>query len=183
MGTKTLLSVEEYVNLPDDEGVQHELHEGEVVEMASPKHRHTVIALRIYDGVRDYLKTNPLGSVFHEAGAKLTEREPRQTVLQPDVSYYRKAKIDIIPPDGYAGIPDLAVEVISPSEYAALVNRKKNYYLRALVESLWLIFDESREVHVLREGKLTRLTAPSGVLADPVLFPGWQGIALEDLFE
>ena len=76
------------------------------METAAPKHRHTVIALRVYDGVRDYLKTNPLGSVFHEAGAKLTEREPRQTVLQPDVSYYRKAKIDIIPPDGYVGIPD-----------------------------------------------------------------------------
>ena len=73
--------------------------------------------------------------------------------------------------------------MISPSEHAALVNRKKNYYLRALVESLWLIFDESREVHVLRDGELTRLTTPSGVLADPVLFPGWQGIALEDLFE
>ena len=183
MSTRTLLSIEEFMRTPED-GQKHELHEGELVVMPPPRHRHTVIALRVYDALRDYLRTHPLGSVYHEAGARLTAEEPRQTVLQPDVSYYRQNRDETIPPDGYAGVPDLVAEVISPSEHAARQDRKKNYYLGAAVECIWLIFPVSREVQVFREGKVIRLTESSGdVLTDPTLFPGWAGIRLAELFQ
>jgi Uma2 family endonuclease len=48
--------------------------------------------------------------------------------------------------------PDLAVEVVSPNDTAEEVESKRLAFLRAGVSLLWVIYPESRTVHVYRKG-------------------------------
>ena len=183
MSTKTLLTLQEFASLPD-EGMIHELDEGELVIMPPPKHRHTVIALRVYHAIHDYLRINPLGQVFHEAGATLQKGDPMTVVRQPDVSFYRTEKAQAISPDAYAGVPDLAVEVISPDDKAKDLNRKLGQYQKAGVETVWVVLPDSREVQVIHKGEFrVLLERAEEILQNEDLFPGWQGIPLSRLFE
>ncbi|SPE38149.1 conserved hypothetical protein [Candidatus Sulfopaludibacter sp. SbA6] len=194
MSTKTLLSLEQFTQLPDDD-TRHELDEGELIEMPCPKFRHSRVGKRFYDAIMVYLldrssQGTPLGDVFSETAYHLKHSGGEDTVRVPDVSYMdynRAAKAD---PDSYIqGAPALAVEVVSPSDTAQQLARKVAQYLAAGAALVWVAYPESREVHVFypRPGnpseREARILTESETLTAPDLLPGWEGIPLRQLFE
>ena len=78
-------------------------------------------------------------------------------------------------------IPEIAAEVLSPSETPRTIHRKLKQYFAAGVKEVWLIDPDSREVEVWTGPTLPDRALSAGeVLASPLL-PDL-GLPLSDLF-
>ncbi len=169
MATKTLLTVEQFEQLPDD-GTRHELDEGELVTMPSPFGEHGQIQLAVGSIVRTFVLSRSLGLVFVESGFRLS----RDTVRAPDVSFIcaeRARGIDLR--RRFEIAPDLAVEVISPSETAAEIAHKVGQYLHAGVEIVWVLYPRDRTIHVFESSHNARILEAEDLLEAPTLLPGF----------
>jgi len=172
MEIRTLLTAEEFLNLPPEECRRFELDEGEMIEMTFPSFRHNEIVGNIYTLLRAFLTLNPCGAVFpSDSGFRLSS----DTVRGPDVSFLKadRAKLMDLDSNAFSGAPDLAVEVASPSDTAPGLQRKVVQYLKAGTQTVWVVYPDTREVHVFQsDGSALRLTA-EGVLEAPSLLPGF----------
>jgi Uma2 family endonuclease len=176
--------------MPAD-GTRHELDAGELVVMPPVRFRHSRIAKCIYDSILTYLMQHPRsGEVFAEAPYILKRTELGATVRQPDVSYINDDRARRTDPNAYMeGAPALAVEVVSPTETAEQLTRKVSQYFDAGAETVWLVYPASREVHVFysrnqaRAERQARVLTHRDILNAPELFPDWEGISLQKLFD
>jgi Uma2 family endonuclease len=143
--TTNLLSWKAFEQLPDD-GMHHELIEGEHQVLPPPKSGHNVIASRVADALRP-LADQKLGRVLIEAGYKLSD-EPA-TWIQPDVSFLLADRVAATAPNGYfLNAPELAVEIVSPSETARDLAKKNKLLVAGGARTVWVIYPESHEVQV-----------------------------------
>ena len=162
------LTWEEFERLPDD-GMHHELIEGEHQILPPPKSKHSIIADNVSRALRPLEK---LGRVMWEAGYKLAD-DPR-TWIEPDVSFLNTQRILATDPDGYfIGSPDLAVEIISPSESARHIERKIALLLAGGSTAVWVIYPDSRSVHVHTPDRKSVALGEGDALTLPQLLPGW----------
>ena len=81
----------------------------------------------------------------------------------------------------FEGAPDLAVEIISPSETAAEIAHKVGQYLHAGVEVVWVIYPEDQTIHVFESSKNGRILEADDLLEAPGLLPGFS-IPVSELF-
>jgi len=170
MGTKTL-TLEEFMALPDD-GMRHELSEGKLVTMPPPPFLHALVVCNINRILMKYVDEKRIGGVFVDAGYLLS-RAPDRTVRQPDISYLIKDRLPSAMKSVYCeGAPELAVEVVSPTDSAAELNRKVQQYLEAGSKEVWVAYPDTRSVHVHRPGGNTYRAAETDTLTSD-LFPGW----------
>jgi len=168
MASKTLLSLEQFEQFPDD-GMRHELDEGELILLPPPLGRHGRISLEIGVLLRSYIDPRSLGDVFVESGFRLK----RDTVRSPDVSLIRAERSRTMDQDQrFEGGPDLAIEVISPSETAADIARKVRQYLSAGTV-VWVVYPRDRAVHVFESSGSARVLGADDLLEAPDLMPGF----------
>jgi Uma2 family endonuclease len=179
--TKTLLTLEEYARLPDDEnGFIQELDERELINVPAPVRKHSRLQARLFSRLDRFLERNPIGEVCSEDGYIIEEDPP--TVWRPDVAFLRADRARQVDPDGWvAGAPDLAVEVVSPSDSAPSVLRRVWKYLKAGSHTVWVIYPDSREVHVFETSGAVRVLQSGQSLEAPALLPGFS-VALDELF-
>jgi Uma2 family endonuclease len=78
-------------------------------------------------------------------------------------------------------LPDLVVEVLSPSDRLGMVMRKVQQYLRAGIAMVWVVDGESRNVTVYRAGREPRVLEENEVLDGEDVLPGFT-CAVADLF-
>ena len=175
----TLLTWAEFEKLPDGDGFHREIIQGELQILPPPKLIHSRVAKRTLRALLP-LEDQGLGEVLAEAGFKLSA-DPA-TWVQPDVSFVKAGRALSADEDGYhLGAPDLAIEIVSPSETAADLARKVELLLAAGAFAVWVVYPKTRKVHVhLPDGTSSR--AMRGTLALPQLAPGWQ-FSVAKLFE
>jgi len=179
--TQTLVTFEEYAQLPEQEGVWRELDEGVVVEMGFPSIEHGVVQLNAAAALKSAARQ--VGADFvvsQNAGFRLTENTDRG----PDVCLVRRTRLagmEVVW-GSQVGAPDLTVEVVSPSETALAVERKTRQYLRAGVISAWVIYHETRHVVVYRLSGRIDGYGPGQSIEEPELLPG-AAIPVDELFE
>ena len=174
MATQTLLTFEQYADLPDQEGIfLRELDEGVVIEMPQPSFLHgqiqaNVVAL-LKQGVRE------IGADFVislNAGFLLAP----SVVRTPDVCLVRRASfhaMERVKGGSHRGAPDLAVEVVSESDTAIGIERKIEQYLRAGTTAVWILYADPRNLIVYRRsGEIQRLAAGQS-FQEPELLPGF----------
>jgi Uma2 family endonuclease len=129
-------------------GERFELVKGELIEMTPPGGLHGSTAVELGSLLRDFVKPRNLGGIMVESGYLLTTNP--DTVRGPDVSFLSTEKIspDGIP-DGYiSGAPDLAVEIVSPSDTASIIQDKVQDYLTYGTQLVWVIYPRQRIVVV-----------------------------------
>src|SRR5438477_9385547 len=80
MTPKTLMSIEEFAALPDD-GMLHELNEGELIIMPPPKLRHGKCQVNLASALVNFADSMDIGNVYTRTGYRLTPN----TVRAPDV--------------------------------------------------------------------------------------------------
>ena len=166
MSARTLLTFEQFEQLHDD-GLKHELLEGEHIVVPPAKFRHTQIQQRISDALRPYVKQNALGEVYIEAGFRLTG----ETCLQPDVSFVRTSQIRRSDPEDYlAGAPAIAMEVASESNTAAQLDRKMEQYFAHGAEEVWVAYPQTKRVRIHFPDGRSRTASE---MLESELFPGW----------
>lgn len=168
--TSAPLTVEQFLESPEDETVQCELVEGEVICMGRPGRRHERVKANCVRLLDRYLNDHPIGMVFPESMYKLGPGEARI----PDVSLELNEKIPAKADDQLPeGAPDLAVEVVS-SESAAFLERKIHVYLNTGSRMVWVAYPEERRLWVYRSGGETKILYENDYLEEPALLPGFR---------
>jgi len=147
MSTTThLMTAEELIRLPRGQ-YRYELVKGELLTMSPSDAQHGAVTVYLSAPLATFVKANKLGIVFGAETGFILERNP-DTVLAPDISFIRKDRIKTIS-SGYLEIPpDLAVEVISPSESKLKVEKKTAQWLEFGAEAVWLVYPKTRTVEV-----------------------------------
>lgn len=170
------MTFEQFEQFPDD-GMKHELLQGEHIVVAPPKSRHTRIQQKIQDALRPFVREHRLGEVHIEAGFRLTP----DTWLQPDVSFLRSAQIQSSDPSGYyQGAPAIAIEVASDSNTATQLDLKTELYFANGSSEVWVVYPKIRKVLMhLADGNIR--TVAAGELNSDLL-PGWS-VPVHGLFE
>ena len=171
---RTLVTAEQFLELEGREKFpRYELVQGEVVEMAPPGGIHGGIAASLTIALGSYLRQNNLGRVVVETGYRI-QRDP-DTVRSPDVSFITA---DRLPPGGLPrgfieGPPDVAVEVVSPSDTANEVEAKVHDYLRAGTRRVWVIYYGTRRVLAYFEDGSVKWYQEGDTLKDEEVLPGF----------
>jgi Uma2 family endonuclease len=176
MSTKTLMTVEEFEQMQTSETEDYELVDGELVLLPSATPRHGKIRDLAGHLLWAYFKGNPIGEAISEIDCRLAE----YTVRQPDLAIFlgehvKQMDIDKIP---VPFAPDIAVEVLSPSEKAIDVRRKVLDYLRGGSQEVWLLDHANGEILVHTSNGI-RVLQEKDVLESPLL-PGFSA-AVTDL--
>jgi Uma2 family endonuclease len=179
MATKTLLTVEEFLRLPESVGTQdvrYELVEGELVTMSPGMFRHNEVRDNVLVLLRGFVAQHRLGRVISEQSFHLFGN----TVRVPDVAFVRAGRG--IPPDTLPeGGPDLVVEVISPSNTPREIDQRVSDYFAAGCRRVWLVYPEHGEVYIHGLAGVSRRRG-NDLLEDPELLPGFS-VKVSSLFE
>jgi len=133
----------DYLELP--EGAPYQLMEGQLVMTPAPTSTHQRVAFKLARLLADFVDKSDLGEVLV---APIDVVVDDQTVLQPDVLFVRKERLDIIK-DRCMGPPDLVVEVLSPSNAGVDRTRKLKLYANFGVSRAWVIDTEERTFECL----------------------------------
>jgi len=173
MPATAILTSEQYLSLPDEfdqngNRIKDELIGGEVVKMPPPSHRHDRIKNRIKRLLDRHLDRNPHLAMesLVEMGAEVSKRD----VFVPDVSL---VKLDRCPEEErvFRGAPDLAIEVVSPSDTIKRLKAKVDSYLQGGSNTVWVVFPESLSVTIYSNNSVRELKGDQ-TIEDPV-FPGF----------
>lgn len=179
MAARTLLSIEEFAKLPD-EGLFYELDKGELITMAPASYRHGYLGAEIARVLGNFVKKHSLGRVCgSDVGFVLKD----DTVRSPDVAFVRKGRSPLGDDDSFFnGAPDLAVEIFSPSDSVPQLMRKVTQYLKAGAHTIWVVYPETRQVHVFEASGQDRILGADANLEAPELLPGFS-VRISELFE
>lgn len=177
--TETLLTAEEFANLPDD-GMRRELVRGKVTMTPPPGFEHGLLTIRLGVLIQPYLDQQRLGRLVAEAGTILT-RQP-DTVRGPDLSYYSYVRLPgTNRPRSYPNVlPEVVFEIRSPNDSWPEVMQKVAEYLAAGIIAV-VIDPVPRTVHLFEPNQAPRQLGPADPFALPNLWPGLS-FAVGDLF-
>jgi Uma2 family endonuclease len=172
--TGHLVTADELIRMPDD-GLRYELVEGRLIAMTPAGSLHGRLIVRLSTALDSFVEEHDLGAVFAADTGFRIARAP-DTVRAPDVSFVRK---DRLPETGFPagywpGPPDLAVEVVSPSDSADDVESKVHEYLSNGVRLVWVVFPLERAAAVHRSGAPSEILGESDALDGDEVLPGFR---------
>jgi Uma2 family endonuclease len=152
--TQKLMTAEDLFKLPTGWGKRYELVKGELKTMSPAGSVHGRIAIRIGGRLEQFVRAQKLGVVFGAETGFILRHNP-DTVRAPDAAFVRVAHIpaDGVPEGYFLGAPDLAVEVVSPSDAAEDVQIKVREYFEAGTKMVWVIYPRTQEVIAFRSAR------------------------------
>jgi Uma2 family endonuclease len=178
--TTSQITWQAFEQLPDSDGFHREVVEGELIVLPPAKSGHSKIAKAVALALSP-LEESGRWQVFVEAGYRLSDNPP--TWVQPDVSVLSNERaLETSGDDYFFRPPELAVEVVSPSETARDLNRKVDVLLAGGSLAVWVIYPEEQEVRVFVPGGTSYARRVGETLSLPELLPGWE-LALVKIFE
>jgi Uma2 family endonuclease len=160
-----------------------ELVEGEIVEKM-PSFTPSQIAGIILTYINLFLFQNPIGYVTGADGSYTIDEENDYI---PDVGYISKERLPERPARGVSIPPDLAVEVVSPTDSIKKVQRKAKKYLRFGTKMVWIVYPEDQTVDVclpdpdMPDGMRVHEVGMDGMLDGDAVLPGFK-LAVKDIF-
>ncbi|MGH9431484.1 MAG: Uma2 family endonuclease [Terriglobia bacterium] len=176
MATKTLLTIQEFMPLLEARDARYELVEGRLVTLSPTMLMHNLVRDGLLVILMRFVDGHKLGTVismqpFHLFG---------QTVRVPDVAFVRKER-ELPPRNLPEGAPDLAIEVISPSNTAREMDQRISDYFGAGCQRVWIVYPEHQEVYIHGLSGVVRRTAGEQ-LQDAELLPGFS-VTVASIFE
>ena len=167
-------------SLPDGDR-RHELEAGRILSEPLPSPRHDRVRRRLERLLETFVEEHGLGEVFGEAGFVLA-RDP-DTVRGPDLSFVRRERLAGLDETRFfEGAPDLAVEILSPSNRPYQVRAKVADYLEAGSRLVWVVDPEKRTVTTWRSILAPRVVGIDGELDGEEMLPGLR-VPVAALFE
>jgi Uma2 family endonuclease len=175
------MRAEDLLSIPDD-GYRYELIQGELKKMAPAGHVHGKVAFEFALHLGQYVKQNQLGRMFAAETGFVIERNP-DTVRAPDVAFIGNERLhEGEESQGYwPGPPDLAVEVVSPSDTYNEVEEKALSWLEAGTLCVIIINPKKRSLAIYKPSRLVTLLSEADVLELTDLIPGWS-LPVRELF-
>ena len=131
----TGLTYEDYCQLPDDRN-RYEIIDGVLYVSPAPSEKHQRSVGGLYEQVGPHVRRNGLGRMYV---APLDIVFANNSVVQPDLVFISRERLEILTEANVQGAPDLAVEVLSPSTRSYDLRQKWEAYARFGVRYYWLV--------------------------------------------
>lgn len=152
-----------------------ELVRGNLLMMSPASPFHGRYLTRLSRELDQFVEDHNLGEVYSGDVGFILQPEPDAVVRAPDIAFVRSERI---PPadkqDGFWPIaPDLAVEVISPSEGAELIEEKIRDYFAAGTNLVWLVYPRRRWIVEHTSDGRSRSYSVADTLTGGDLLPGF----------
>lgn len=149
----------------------YEIVNGQWEEKTMPGARHGGVCGRLERRLGIFIETNGLGELYTETNFQIDENE-----RIPDLAFVSAARI---PPEGepetkWPMPPDLAIEIISPSDFYEKVYAKAMEYLAAGVKQVWVVSPENQVVTIYRSATNIIAFPLESELVSEDLLPGFR---------
>jgi Uma2 family endonuclease len=137
----------EEVEALEAQGIVREIVDGQWVGESKPimaGKLHGRIGGRIFGKLFIYLEAHPVGEAYQDNTTYVLRGTKNHIELMriPDVSFVSAERVDHADPGYYYLAPDLAVEVVSPSERAGEIAAKVKDYLRYGTQQVWVVYPD-----------------------------------------
>ncbi len=162
----------------------YEVIDGRIVELPPMGTDQEVTAGILHIRLGSHVDATKAGRAVMETLFDFTEQVGRKR--RPDVAFVSTQRWPRSKPvgagDGWPVVPNLAVEVISPSNSWDEVIAKIHEYFQVGVERVWVVTTSKKQVHIYESPTSVRILSADKELTDEDLLPGFK-LALADLFE
>jgi Uma2 family endonuclease len=176
--------LEPVTSTPRGEEPLYEVVRGRRVELPPMEAYPTHIASNLGQFLGSFVRSQRLGRVEVEMLFLIDAAEDHQR--RPDVafiSYERWARNRPVPDDAaWEVVPDLAIEVVSPTDRAEDALEKVRDYFRAGVRAVWMIYPKLRVIHLFDAFTAIRVLTHADELDGGAVIPGFR-LPLATLFE
>jgi Uma2 family endonuclease len=178
--TPRTMTIEEFEAL--DEPGHFDLIKGELIEMAAGT-IHGIVASAIDRAIGNFADSRKLGFTLTADPTFVLSVEGR-TAVRPDVAFVRRERLLALadPTKIFPAAPDLAVEVVSPTDRSTDVTAKVQAYLEAGTPLVWVVDPEKHTAAGYRPGAPTLFLSESDSLDGGDVLPGFS-LPLAGLFE
>jgi Uma2 family endonuclease len=166
MSAKTLISVEEFDRLEEEE-FRYELDEGELVTMTRPGTDHGRIERRLLMVLQTYLDNRGGGEAF---GPDILFVLGPNTKRAPDVSVVLR---EIGSVKEITGAPDIAAEILSPSNTKKEMRRKVSQFFASGCRRAWIVDPKTRTVEIWESASGPSRTVRESDSLETPLLPGF----------
>lgn len=174
--TMELVALEPFEPLAISSDALYEVLDGEIVEKPPMGTRQELMAGILYLRLGHFVEMHKLGWAVVETLFDFTKQVGHKR--RPDlafVSEQRWPRSKAIPErDGWQVVPDLAIEVVSPSNSWDEVLDKVQEYFQVGVRRVWVVSGPHRQVHVFSSPTEVRIFARTDTLDDAELLPGFR---------
>lgn len=155
-----LTTYDDYRHLPDD-GKQHQIIGGELYMTPAPTPYHQQISLNLAFIINSYVKQQKAGSVYT---APIDVVLSMTDVVQPDLVFVAKERLNIITKRNIVDAPDLVVEILSESSETIDRQKKMALYEKHGVKEYWIVDPSGKaiEQYVLKENSFQLEATISG---------------------
>ena len=176
-----IYTLSEYEQLPEEDGHWVELVEGRLVREPRPNAEHSWLTTKLSALILAYTEKNRLGLTLAEPGFLLSDDPP--TVRGPDIAFISRRNLPVggFPHTFWRVPPDLAVEVVSPSNTRAEIREKVLEYLAAGARLVWVVDPRTRSVTAYRSRTDVRQVTGADTLDGHDVLPGFR-LRVADLF-
>jgi Uma2 family endonuclease len=168
------LTYDDFVLFPDD-GMRHELIDGEHYVTPSPNRKHQKVSGNLHLLVGAWLEEHPVGQIFY---APFDIVFSKYDVVEADLLYMSNERASqVLTQANVQGAPEIVVEIGSPGTRRRDETIKRNLYEREAVTEYWIVDPELDVVRVYRRGadgfdRPIELTAENGDVLTTPLLPG-----------
>lgn len=172
------MSLEEFLKQPED---RCELVDGTLKPKVSPKYKHAKTQLYLLTVLNEWCQQQQRGRVLPEWGIIL-KRQGNDWVPIPDLTYvsYQRLSADWDEDTACPVIPELVVEIISPSQTFGELTEKAENYLKNGIDRVWIVDPQAETVTVFRKDQNFETLRDEQLITDSLL-PKLE-IAISDLF-
>lgn len=169
MTATQLVTADELLQMGSD--APFELWEGVLRAVSPSSSQSSEIGALFTILVGNYVIERGLGQMTNADGGYILNSDP-YTVVSPDVGFHRGERSR---DRGFYPLPpDLAIEVISPTDRKADMVRKQTLYTRAKVPIVWWVDPELKTVTVYRLDQEPEVVKADGVLDGGDVLPGFE---------
>lgn len=167
----------EPVSPPDD--TPYEVVDGERVELPPMGAIDVFVVNRLYVRIANHVNQHSLGEAVTEMLFRL---DPDRTNLRrPDIAFVSTERWrKVARGNAWHVVPDLAVEVVSPTDYASELLNKVDEYFQAGVRRVWAIFPEQGRVQDFESPLVSKWYGVDEPVPGGDLLPGFS-FRLEEL--
>ncbi|GAB4134629.1 MAG: Uma2 family endonuclease [Raineya sp.] len=156
-----------------------EIIENKLFMSPAPNTEHQRIIRKLVQKMLNFVEKKAFGEVFFAPFDVIVDEA---NVVQPDIIFISNTNLDKLSKRGFEGVPDLVVEIISPSTFYRDSYEMKDFYEKIGVKEYWLVEPANRiiEVFVLetRKYQLHSLVVEKGIAQSKTL-EGFEVLAKE----
>jgi Uma2 family endonuclease len=134
----------DYLQLPGDK--RYEILDGELYVVPSPNTRHQRVLKKILSALIRQTEDKDLGECFAAPYDVILSEE---NVVQPDILFVCRERLEIIREANLSGAPDLAIEILSTGSRQQDLAIKRKIYARFGIREYWIVDPEAAVVEVL----------------------------------